>query len=759
MGLRRHAGRLAAVALAFCLLHHSAAGKSWQQQLAVANPGDPRAQCSDISKADGTPQTLRDADPPWSNSRLGPDARAALMLQGMTCDEKLSLLHSTAINPHEPVGPAGLVPGIGRLGIPALRETNGELGVAVPLRMGDTRVEDQATALPSGLATAASWNPRIAYANGAMIADEARRKGFNVLLAGEANLARDPRAGRNFESAGEDPLLTGIMVGEAIRGIEDQHVISTLKHFALNDQETDRALLDARVDPAALRESDLLAFEIANERGHPGAVMCAYNRINGTYSCENEWLLDRVLRGNWGFRGWLMSDWGAVHSAIGAARAGLDQESGVEWDTQLFFGEPLRVAYVEGLLPDRQLDAMAGRILRTIVASGLIDDPPRPASLDEQKDARVAQQAEEEGIVLLRNRGGVLPLGHGIASLAVIGGHADVGVLSGGGSSQVVPIGGPALRIDFPALGRSAPYSMIFDPSSPVEALTRKLPHARITYADGTDVAAAAHMARDADAAIVFATKWESEGHDATGLTLPDDQDHLIAAVAAANPRTIVVLETGNPVLMPWREQVPGIIEAWYPGARGGEAIANVILGDVNPSGRLPITFPASTAQLPRPEPPDHTKTILYREGANVGYKWFAARNMRPLYEFGFGLSYTRFCYDTLKITQDNRLRASFTVTNCGARAGADVPQLYVAVRDADGSQTTRLVGWTKVTLEPGVSKRVTIALDPRLLAHFDGRLERWRIDAGAYRISLGTSSRDTAITATVQVGSRVLPP
>jgi beta-glucosidase len=368
----------------------------------------------------------------------------------------------------------------------------------------------------------------------------------------------------------------------------------------------------------------------------------------------------------------------------------------------------------------------------------------------------VAQRAEEEGIVLLQNRGGVLPLKHGNERIAVIGGHADVGVLSGGGSSQVIPLGGPALRIEFPAIGRSSPYSMIFDPSAPVSALARVLPQARIDYADGNDIAAATALAREADTAIVFATKWESEGHDANDLALSDDQDRLIAAVAAANPRTIVVLETGNPVLMPWRDQVAGILEAWYPGARGGTAIAKILVGDVNPSGRLPITIPASADQLPRPDPPDHTGRIAYTEGAEVGYKWFAARDLAPLYPFGFGLSYTRFCYDDFRVTGGGSLHASFAVTNCGGRAGADVPQLYVALPD---KHTTRLAGWTKLTLDPGESRHVEIAVDPRLLAHFDGRLDRWRIDDGDYRVSLGTSARDTNDTKMVRIGSRLLPP
>ncbi|HUB94558.1 MAG TPA: glycoside hydrolase family 3 C-terminal domain-containing protein [Stellaceae bacterium] len=743
----------ACAALWSCLVLDAAAAQSPSGKIGIIDPEGAGAQCRD----DAAAPAIRDGDRPWADPALSPDERAALLVKAMTCAEKLGLLHSTSINPREPVGHAGLVPGIARLGIPALHETNAELGVAIPLPPGPPDTSDEATALPSGLATAATWNPGIAYANGAMIGREARAKGFNVLLAGDVNLARDPRAGRNFESAGEDPLLAGVMVGAAVHGIEDQHVISTLKHFALNDQETDRTSLDARIDPVALRQSDLLAFEIANERGHPGAVMCAYNRINGAYACENGWLMDRVLRGDWGFRGWLMSDWGAVHSALGAVRAGLDQESGVEWDSETFFGAPLRTAFVEGLLPNVQLDRMARHILRTVVASGLVDDPLPHAPPDLATDARIAERAEEEGIVLLKNEGSLLPLPGEIRSLAVIGGHADIGVLSGGGSSQVIPEGGPALRIDYPPVGGWASFSTIFDPSPPARALAQRLPQARIAYADGSDIDAAASLARHADAAIVFVTKWASEGHDSSDLALPDGQDGLVAAVAAANPRTIVVLETGNPVLMPWRAQVSAILAAWYPGARGGEAIARILVGDVDPSGRLPVTFPASADQLPRPERATNSGTILYGEGDEVGYKWFEARDERPLYPFGFGLSYTSFCHDDFAVSAS--VRASFTVTNCGSRNGADVAQLYATVPEPDGTLVTRLVGWRKVLLGPGESKRVTIDVDPRLLAHFDGKVERWRIETGTYSFALGTSSRDVAATATVALGTRLLPP
>jgi beta-glucosidase len=702
---------------------------------------------------------------PWMNRALTPDARADLVIGKMTNDEKLRLVVGTSERPEgDVIGAAGYVGGVPRLGIPSLKETNAELGVAIPLQEDKIQPEDEATALPSGLASAASWNPAIAYADGAMIAEEARRKGFNVLLAGAVNLARDPRNGRNFEYAGEDPLLAGTIVGAAIRGIEDRHVISTVKHFVLNDQETNRTLLDAQIDAAALRESDLLAFELAIERGRPGSVMCAYNSLGGLHACENGTLLDQILRQEWHFSGWAMSDWGAVHSTVNAVRAGLDQESGADWDSQVFFGAPLTIALLKGDIGGARLDEMAHRILRTMFATGVIDDPPSPAPLDIAADALVAQHAEEEGIVLLRNQSDLLPLSPRLRRLAVIGGHADIGVLSGGGSSQVIPIGGPALRVGSADELDPGPFPMIFDPSSPLHAIAAHAPEANVSYADGRNPKAAAAIAESADVAIVFATQWEREGHDSSTLALPRDQDQLIAAVAAANPRTIVVLETGNPVTMPWRDQVGAIIEAWYPGARGGEAIANVLFGAIDPSGRLPLTFPASAEQLPRRDVPGRDTwnarfTVDYEEGAAVGYKWFDARRAKPLFPFGFGLSYTRFRYRDLRVTGGKRITASFIVTNAGKRAGADVPQLYATVPARDGSTARRLVGWSKITLAPGETRRVHMSVDPRLLADFDAQRQQWHIGAGAYRLDLGASASDLRLAATARLAERTLPP
>ena len=539
-------------------------------------------------------------DWPWNDASLPPVQRAQMALDRMTEQEKLSLVHGAIAapwggkpKPAGSIGSAGYVAGVPRLGIPALQETDAELGVANP---GNVRPGDTATAMPSDLALASTWDPEIARLQGQSVGAEAQAKGFNVLLGGAANLIRDPRGGRNFEYFSEDPLLTGLMAGSMIEGVQSRHIISTIKHFALDAQETDRVVLNARVDPAATRESDLLAFEIAIERGRPGAVMCAYNQVNGSYCCENDWLLNQVLKTDWRYPFFVMSDWGAVHSTVRSAMAGLDQESGEQLDTQNFFAGPLAQAIAQGIVPQTRLDDMARRILTSIFAHGLADGTSASEPVDLASSDRTALAIEREGAVLLRNEG-LLPLSADTRRLVVIGAHADRGAPSGGGSSQVVPRGGIAAK---EPLGKNR--AMIFDPGSPLEAIRLQFPHARVDFDDGSVPARAVKAAAQAGAVILFVDQWMTESADAPGLKLPGEQDRLVEAVTRANPRTVVVLETGGPMLMPWLEQTAAVLEAWYPGQKGGQAIAEILSGAANPSGRLPVTFPVSEAQLPHPE-------------------------------------------------------------------------------------------------------------------------------------------------------------
>jgi beta-glucosidase len=703
---------------------------------------------------------------PWMNPKLSPDRRAALLQSAMTLDEEIEILHGDfgflgkAGRDKGAIGSAGFVPGIARLGIPALQESDASLGVANPFNV---RKGDGATPLPSGLATASTWNPQLAYAGGAMIGREAFAKGFNVLLSGGANVARDPRNGRNFEYLGEDPLLAGTLAGQAIKGVQSNHIVSTTKHFAVNDQETGRMVLDARIGEAAMRETDLLAFELAIEAGHPGSVMCAYNQINGAYACENPHLLNDVLKEDWSYPGWVMSDWGAVHSAE-AATKGLDQESGSMLDAKVWFDKPLREAVDAGRIPRARVDDMVRRILRSMFADGLFDHPTTPGgALDYAADAKIAKADAEEGIVLLKNSG-VLPLSTTARRIVVIGGHADVGVLSGGGSSQVVPAGGAALTLKMPG-GEGNPMAQfrfaVYDPSSPLVAVKAAAPDAVVEYLDGNDPKLAAERAQGADAVIVFATQWMIEGYDAKDLSLPDNQDALIDAVAGANPHTVVVLETGNPVLTPWLDKTAALVEAWYPGAKGGEAIADILFGQTNPSGKLPITFPASEAELPRPAipgagaPAKASFPVDYPEGSNLGYRWYEAKGIKPLFPFGFGLSYTTFAYSGLTATGGERLTVSFTLKNTGPRAGMETAEVYAAPPGG----VRRLIGWKKVALKPGESRRVRVFADPRVLAAYDEAKHDWHLAGGAYAVAVGASSTDLSSTGTAKLLEQRLKP
>ena len=632
------------------------------------------------------------------------------------------------------LGAAGYVPGIPRLGIPAQYQTDASIGV---------RVEGMArTALPSSLATAASFDPKVTEAGGKMIAQEARRSGFNELLAGGANLDREPRGGRNFEYVGEDPLLAGVMAGGLIEGIQSQHMVSTMKHFALNSQETLRESVNSQIDNQAMRQSDLLAFEILLERGRPGSVMCSYNKVNGYWACENDYLLNKVLKKGWGFKGFVMSDWGAVHSDAFAANAGLDQMTGFRCcgDKVPHFARPLKQALAKGELSHARLDDMATRILWPLFAKGVFDDPPHVGPIDFAKDAAVSQHAAEQSLTLLKNHGDLLPLVP-MRTLAVIGGHADLGVMSGGGSSDVHPVGGNPL-----AQGTSQPDA-IFDPSSPLRALQQAFPKAQVRYDNGSDAARAAKLAASSEMAILFVTQHTLEGSDAS-LEL-GKQDALVEAVAAANPHTIVVVESGGAVFMPWLDKVPAVLEAFYPGQRGGEAIANILSGKVNPSGHLPISFPASSAQFAHAslvgtgQPVGASATAIYREGAAIGYKWYDLEGMKPLFAFGHGLSYTAFQLSNLHVeARGDRISASLTVTNIGKRTGAAVPQLYASGPvTAHWEAPKRLVGFDKVELAPGKSKRIKVSVDPRLLATWDEAASKWVISAGRYQIKAGQAS------------------
>jgi len=693
------------------------------------------------------PQSPQAVHGPWMDNTLSPDKRADLVLEQMTLDEKIQLVHGVGRLEETGArsnGGAGMIEGIPRLGLPDLQLADSAVGVRSAAARGR-----YSTLLPSTIGEAASWDPKVAFEYGALIGRELRDQQYNVTLGGGVDITREPRNGRNFEYQGEDPILAGTMVAQLIRGVASQKIISDVKHYAFNDQETGRNIGNVKLGKRAMRETDLLAFEIAVAEGQPGMVMCSYNRLNGDYACENSYLLDSVLKKDWGFKGFVISDWGATHSTAKAALAGLDNEE----PGSRFFGEALKNAVTSGEVPMARLDDMVHRIVRTEFAAGIVDDPPRGRAVDPFAGAEIAQRIAEQAFVLLKNDRGQLPLNRAaVKSIAVIGSHADIGVLSGGGSAQVDAPGGERPRWNQP----------VWFPSSPLEAIRAKAPKAKEEFNDGADPAAAAALAKASEIAIVFVNQWTTEGRDLPTMTLPDKQDDLVSAVAAANPHTIVVLETGGAAAMPWIGQVGAALEIWYPGIRGAQAAANILFGDVNPSAKLPVTFPKSDADLPHPQIPGFDLIpgggrgmrgrmpdfdIDYTEGLKVGYKWFDAENKQPLFAFGHGLSYTTFAYSGLKASIDS---VSFTVRNTGKRAGAEIAEVYAGLPAVANEPPKRLVAWDKVTLAPGESKTVTLRLDPKYLSIFDEQKDGWELLPGEYKIFVGGSSRDTPLTAVV---------
>jgi beta-glucosidase len=810
--------------------------------------------------------------------------RADRLVARLTLDEKIQLAHGVGFL--RDAGFAGRVTGVPRLGIPDLVLADGPNGVGNGAK--------GVTAFPASIGTAATWDTRLVRRYGGAIGREQAGKGNNVALAPTINIVRVPQWGRAFESFSEDPRLTADLASAEIKGVQAEGVIADAKHFAANNQETDRAFNEMVVPERTLREIYLPAFEAAVKRGGVLSAMCAYNRVNGRYACQNESLMTDILKREWGFRGLVVSDWAATHSSGRSARAGLDLEMpfGPEPDYPQFFGESLKADVQAGRLRQARLDDMVARVLTAMVAVGLLDR--RPAG-DQSKTVttpahqRLARTLAAQGTVLLKNRGKVLPLNpRRVSSLAVIGATAqDAPIYTGGGSASVVPSrtttpldgirarargmrvtyapgtkGTPALpeipreRLiadggqsgvattyyptpDFSgtpvATRREATVGFTSSPSvpglrrvwsarstatfTPPSSGTHRfsldtigvadvyLDGRRVLHAYGRDRSPIAHAlveltagkpvrlrvdyvaqklprriaslkvgwlppepqlaktavdaARAADAAIVFINDLRTEGGDGPSLALPGDQDRLVGAVARANPRTVVVLNTGGATLMPWIERVAGVVEAWYPGQANGDAIARVLFGDVNPSAKLPVTFPRSDAQSPVAAArrwPGIGGVAHYDEGLRVGYRWYDARRKRPLFPFGHGLSYTRFRYGALHVARVRRgadWRVHLRVRNIGKRSGAEVVQLYVGFPPAAGEPPRQLKGFRKLQLRPGRSALVTFPLTTRDLASWSTAGHRWRTHRGRYRIMVGSSSRDIRRAAALQLGAK----
>lgn len=705
--------------------------------------------------------SARAASCPWLNRSLPASARAEKLLHAMSLRQKVAMTYQR-YRDGQYYNAAGWIPAVPALCIPNLVLNDAGQGVA------DSQTG--VTAFPAAIAQASSWDPRLQRAFGKALGQEARRKGIDVQLAPGMETQRIPMNGRNWEYMSEDPFLSGQAAAAEVRGIQSQHVIVTLKHFIANSQEVSRNTDSADVDLRTLEEIYAPQYDIAIRQGGAMGVMCSYNRINGVYSCENPHTLG-MLDKQFGFAGFVVSDWGATHSTLPAARAGLDMEMSI--GLGVFFGPALEAAVQPGQLPMSTLNGMVLRVLRAMFQVGVFDHPPAPeptasrANVSTPAHVRLARRIAEEGTVLLKNAGGVLPLTRRRRTIAVIGpaaGQAGAeNEYTGQGSGHV----------------SATPGTVV----SPLRAITRRatVNHDKVLYADGTNIGQAVRAARAAKVAVVFVGDSETENLDRPNLTLTGgtcvfvsctpqlvDQDALIARVAAANPRTVVVLDTGGPVLMPWIHRVKGVLEAWYPGQQDGNAIASILFGDFDPSGHLTETFPRSLAQLPIRSQAQWPGRMVagdklgphsaYSERLLVGYRWYDAKRIAPLFPFGFGLSYTRFRLSGLKSRSKRAGTAvSFKVTNAGPRAGADVAQVYVGDPRSTGEPPRQLKGYRRVWLRSGRSVRVTITLPVISFAHWNSHPRGWVVSRGRYEIYAGDSSVALPLRASVHERARRL--
>jgi len=854
-------------------------------------------------------------DRPWMDSALSPDERAALLLEQMTLEEKVDMLREQS--------GAELSPS--RLGIPPLTFADGPAGVRIDRSRRDVN-EGKSTSPPAPIALAATWDLAAAQHYGDLVGLEAWATGHNVLFGPGLDIARIPTFGRLFESFGEDPRLTGHMAARYIQGVQGNPVIATAKHYNVNAQEENRLEVDVQIDERTLQEIYTLPFEIAVKDGHIGAIMGAYNKMNGTHCCEHPHLLTEILRQQLGFNGWVVSDFQATHSTVEAANAGLDVE--LDLPPGKFFGIRLQQAIGEGKVSLATLDDKVRRILRTMFAIGLFDRPVQIVPLPEASHGQRAREIARKGIVLLQNTGGLLPLStYELQSLAVIGADADH-YITGGGSSFVKPTylvsilegirrhAGSRVRVEYaegtdpvsaadmlpgpplvpssvltpagesrevnglhaqywtnpgfegePRLVRidrqvalnlgffnfggmnasslpttSAEFNkaisvrwtgnlivtltgdytlsltnlgtarlylderlLINDPGVTLETRSVKLflrafqPYAvRIEYAAdrpeqstseqvsiagliGSQVCFgwehqagvispaihdAAELAGRSDVAVVVVRDYRNEHTDLPSLTLSHEQDLLVQAVAAANARTIVVVASGGPAFMPWLEQVPAVLESWYGGQEVGNALAEILFGDVTPSGKLPITFPRSEKETPVSSPEQYSRTeriARFSEGLGVGYCGYDQLGIEPLFPFGYGLSYTTFAYAQLQVepesTDDTRaIGVSFTIKNTGEWAGAEIAQVYLGLPAGTGEPPKRLVGWVRVELEPGETREVSVMLDPnassRPLSFWNVSVNTWEIASGGYEVYVGASSRDIRLHGSLRVHS-----
>ena len=695
---------------------------------------------------------------PWCDSTLSPSKRADLLLAQLTLDEKIGLLGGDDLMGgafSSPDTHTGVQEGIPRLGVPTIYYSDGPVGPRQGKSIG----------LPAPLTLAATFDPELARSHGTVAASEAKAKGNDVIYAPTVNIARTPLAGRTFEGYGEDPLLTSRLGVAWIEGAQSTGVIGNVKHFAANNQEGidytggvlnehlpagvgiigTRYAQNSIVDDRTMREIYLPQFEAAVKEAKVGTIMCAYNRVNGDYACQSPTLLKKILRDEWGFKGYTIADYLAIHTTDGGLNNGLDFEP---WPPVAYQPLLISASVMLGQVKKSTIDQHVRVMLETWFRFGVFDREAYrndDAQIDKLADGQASQRIAEQSTTLLRNQGNILPISPSARSIVVIGKPATEFAV-GGGSGEVEP----------------------FENHSLLDGITARAGEGvTVTYDDGSDSARAAAAAKAADIAIVVAKDQYGEGSDRNCLSLKcpgtyGDQDALIETVAASQQKTVVVLESGGADLTPWRSKVAALVQAWYPGAHGGPALARVLFGDVDPGGRLPITFPESESQLPTAVSTSRYPgsgllglETHYDEGVFVGYRWYDEKNLTPAYPFGFGLSYTSFELSGLQIDQGSRV-VKAVVTNTGGRTGYAVPQLYLGLPDQSASvqqPPAALKGFTKVELAPGESRTVSFPLDERSLSYWDTSAYAWKVTKGCAQVKVGFSSRDLPLRGGLPLG------
>jgi beta-glucosidase len=678
------------------------------------------------------PAAAASAACPWVGSSAPIAQRVSQLLAKMSVTQKVDLLTGASGSSY-----VGFIPAIGSLCIPAVNLEDGPAGVGD----GMTNV----TQLPAPVDVASTWDASAEQLYGQVIGSEQAAKGTTIDLGPTINIVRDPRWGRAFESIGEDPYLNGTLGAADIRGVQSTGVMAQVKHFAVYNQETNRNTPsdDAVVSTRAEQEIYLPAFQDSVQQGAASSVMCSYSTVNGTYACQNPYLLTTVLRQQFGFGGFVTSDWGATHATAASANAGLNMDMP---GNDGYYGSALASAVASGSVTAATLNSLVSPVLTEMFAFGLFDEPPTGSPAQTATSAAHdtdATQLAEEGTVLLRNSAGVLPLTSSDSSVAVIGTDASSSPLTVGGGSAGVNSSGTVTPLQ--GIQAAAPSGVT------------------VSYNDGSSDSSAASLAASSSVAVVFVSNDESEGSDLSSIDLSSADNSLISAVAAANPHTVVVLNTGSAVTMPWLSSVAGVLEAWYPGQEDGTAIASLLFGSTDPSGHLTVTFPTSLSQVPASTAaqwPGQNGTVQYSEGIDVGYRWYDSQGLTPLFPFGYGLSYTSFSFSNLKVgamPAGGAATVSATVTNTGSRAGADVAQLYVTDPAASGEPPRQLEGFARVNLQPGASQTVQFPLTQRNLQYWNSSSNSWATSTGSYGIEVGDSDAHLPLSGTLSVTSAQL--